>query len=267
MVNVIICGAAGRMGTANTSVFNADRDVKIVGATEAPHSKYLGQDAGTVAGIEPIGVKITSDIEECIEDAHVLVDFTNCQATLNYLKAAEQHNKGIVIGTTGFSAEQVNIIQDASKNIPVLLSPNMSLGINTLFYLVRRAAELLGEDYQVEILEIHHDKKKDAPSGTAIQFGKIVADVRGQPFEKVAVFGRYGISGERRKEEIGITALRLADVVGDHIVMFGISGERIELCHRNSSRKTYASGALRAVHFIAGKKNGLFTMADVLGIV
>lgn len=267
MVNVIICGAAGRMGIANISVFNADIGVKIVGATETPHSKYLGQDAGTVAGIEPIGVKITSNIEECIKDAHVLVDFTNCQATLNHLEAAQQHKKGIVIGTTGFSPEQINIIQDASKNIPVVLSPNMSLGINTLFYLVRRAAQILGEDYQVEILEIHHDKKKDAPSGTAIQFGRIVADVRGQPFEEVAVFGRHGITGERRKEEIGITALRLADVVGDHIVMFGISGERIELCHRNSSRKTYASGALRAAHFIAGKKNGLFTMADVLGII
>ncbi|MGQ9616713.1 MAG: 4-hydroxy-tetrahydrodipicolinate reductase [Spirochaetota bacterium] len=267
MVNVIICGAAGRMGTANISVFNADRGVKIVGATEAPNSKYVGQDAGTVAGIDPIGVKITADIKECIEDAHVIVDFTNCQATLNHLKVAEKHNKGIVIGTTGFSAAQLNIIQDASKNIPVLFSPNMSLGINTLFYLVKRATQLLGEDYQVEILEIHHDKKRDAPSGTAIQFGKIVADVRGQSFEEVAVFGRHGVTGERRKEEIGISALRLADVVGDHIVMFGTPGERIELCHRNSSRKTYASGALRAVHFIAGKKNGFFTMADVLGIM
>jgi 4-hydroxy-tetrahydrodipicolinate reductase len=267
MVNVIICGAAGRMGCANVSVFSADRGVKIVGAIEAPQSKYIGQDAGTVAGIEPIGVKITSSIEECIENAHVLVDFTNCQATLNHLKIAEKHRKGIVIGTTGFSQEQLNVIQEASKNIPVLLSPNMSLGINTLFYLVRRAAQILGEDYQVEILEIHHDKKKDAPSGTAIQFGKIVADVRGHPFEKVVVFGRQGITGERKREEIGITALRLADVVGDHIVMFGAPGERIELCHRNSSRKTYASGALRAVHFITGKKNGLFTMSDVLGIV
>ncbi len=266
MVPVIICGAAGRMGTANVSVFSADKNIKIVGALEAPRSKHLGQDAGTVAGVDPIGVSITADIEVIIKDARVVVDFTNCSATLEHLKIAEEYRKGIVIGTTGFSEEQLDTIRSASRSIPVLLSPNMSLGVNTLFYLVKRAAQLLGENYETEILEIHHNQKRDAPSGTALQIGRIIAEARGQSLDKVAVFGRHGLTGERKKDEIGISAIRLADVVGDHIVMFGSSGERIELCHRNSSRKTYALGALKAVHFIAGKEKGLFGMADVLGI-
>jgi 4-hydroxy-tetrahydrodipicolinate reductase len=176
------------------------------------------------------------------------------------------HGKPVVIGTTGFSKEETAAIQGYAANIPLVLSPNMSQGVNVLFDLVKRAAELLGEDFDVEINEVHHNLKKDAPSGTALQFGRIIAEVKGRDLADVAVYGRQGMIGARKKGEIGITAMRVADVVGEHTVVFGGPGERIEFTHKASSRKTFASGALRAVKYIRGKPRGLYTMKDVLGL-
>jgi len=266
MINVVVCGAAGRMGKENISVFSADSDVKIIGAIEVKNSKFMGKDAGTVAGIDNIGINITSNIENLIQDSTVVVDFTNPEATLENIKIVKKYSKAIVIGTTGFSENQISLLKEYSKSIPVVLSPNMSQGVNVLFYLVSKATELLGEQFEVEITEIHHNRKIDAPSGTALQFGNIIAHTRGTNLEEVGVFGRYGLSGERKKEQIGITALRLSDVIGDHSVIFGGPGERIEFIHKSSSRKTYASGALRAAKFVAQKKNGFFSINDVLGI-
>ncbi len=266
MIKVIICGAGGRMGRENIAVFNNDCDINIIGAIEDKQSKLLGHDAGTIAGINSIGINIISNLEEVIEGSDALVDFTNPEATLDNLKSVKKYGKAIVIGTTGFTEDQISIIKEYSNNIPVVLSPNMSQGVNILFYLVKKASELLDGQYDVEIFEIHHNLKKDAPSGTALQFGKIIAQTRGKSLEEVGIYARHGIVGERKKGEIGISSLRLSDVVGDHSIIFGGPGERIEFTHKSNSRKNYSTGALRAVKWIVKKQNGFFSMNDVMGI-
>ncbi len=266
MVNVTMIGAAGRMGRVNIAVFSEDRDIRIVGAVEDINSKYIGMDAGILAGINNIGVGITSNLEQVVEESDVAVDFTNCKTALLTIEVAEKYNKAVVVGTTGFSPKQIETIKNHSKKIPIILSPNMSRGVNTLFYLVKKAAELLVDEYDVEIFEIHHNLKKDAPSGTALKFGKIIANAKGKNLDEIGVFGRHGLIGKREKDEIGIMALRVADVVSEHTIIFGSPGERIEFTHRTTSRKTYASGALRAVKFIANQKNGFFSIEDVFGI-
>ena len=265
-LGVTICGAAGRMGRANLEIFSQNEDTNIVAALESEDSPFIGSDAGSIAGLEHIGVSISSSLESVIQKTDIIVDFTTVAATLSHIKLAKDHNKAIVIGTTGFDDKQLMEIAENAKSIPIMLSPNMSPGVNTLFYLVGQAAELLGEDFDVEIVEIHHNKKKDAPSGTAIQFGRVIAEARNKKLKDLAVYQRHGVIGKRNKGEIGIMALRAADVVGDHTILFGGPGERIEFTHRSNSRKNYATGALRAAFFLSDKKYGLFTMADVLGL-
>ncbi len=266
MIKVVILGAAGRMGKANIQVFSQDNDVKIIGAVENKNSPYLGKDAGNVAGIDNLGIAITSNLEDCLEEADVVIDFTNKESTLKNLEIIKNNKKAIVIGTTGFNDDEKKLIQKASETIPIVFSPNMSIGVNLLFYLVRRAAEILGNDFESEIIEIHHNQKKDAPSGTALAFGKIIADAKKLDFEKVVVYGRDGIVGARKRDEIGILAVRIADVVGEHTIIFGGPGERIEFGHKANSRKTFASGALRAAKFVVSKNNGLYSMEDVLNL-
>jgi 4-hydroxy-tetrahydrodipicolinate reductase len=266
MIRTIICGAAGRMGRELLSVFLNDEGIRIVHAIESPVSRYIGQDAGLFAGMDTVGVKISADLEGVIGECDAVVDFSNPKATLSHLESASRHGKPVVIGTTGFSKDETAAIQGYAANMPVVLSPNMSQGVNVLFHLVKRAAELLGEDFDIEINEVHHNLKKDAPSGTALQFGRIIAETRKKDLAEIAVYGRQGMIGQRKKGEIGIMAMRVADVVGEHTVVFGGPGERIEFTHKASSRKTFASGALRAVKYIQGKTNGLYTMRDVLGL-
>jgi 4-hydroxy-tetrahydrodipicolinate reductase len=254
------------MGKANLEVFTESEDTIVVGAIESEDSPYIGKDAGSISGLDNIGISITSTLESIIEDTDVLVDFTTVSVTLAHVRVASKYKKPIVIGTTGFNDEQLALIRKYAKEMPILLSPNMSPGVNTLFYLIGKAAVLLGEEFDVEILEVHHNKKTDAPSGTALQFGRIIADARGREFNDLVVYKREGAVGERRKGEIGIMALRAADIVGDHTVIFGGVGERIEFIHRSNSRKNYAMGALRATRFLSGKKNGFYTMEDVLGL-
>jgi 4-hydroxy-tetrahydrodipicolinate reductase len=245
MIRTTICGAAGRMGRELLSVFLNDKDVGIVHAIDSPASKYIGQDAGLFAGVDSIGVKISADLESVVGECDVVVDFTNPAAALSHLESASRHGKPVVMGTTGFSKDETAAI---------------------LFHLVKRAAELLGEEFDIEINEVHHNLKKDAPSGTALQFGRIIAETKNKDLAEIAVYGRQGMIGERKKGEIGIMAMRVADVVGEHTVVFGGTGERIEFTHKANSRKTFASGALRAVKYIQGKTRGLYTMRDVLGI-
>jgi 4-hydroxy-tetrahydrodipicolinate reductase len=266
MLHVVICGAAGRMGRENIAVCSGDADVDIVGAVEMQNSPHIGEDAGAFAGIGSLGVRITDSLESVIQNTDAVIDFTNPSSTIRNLETAQKYNKAIVIGTTGFTREQREKIRIIAQNIPIVLSPNMSQGVNVFFYLVKKAAQLLGDEFEAEIVEIHHNQKKDAPSGTALNLGRIIADVRGQKLEDVGVFGRHGDTGQRRKKEIGISSIRLSDVVGDHLVMFGESGERIEIAHKSSSRSIYAAGALRALKFISQKKRGLFSMDDVLGL-
>ncbi len=265
-MRVTICGAAGRMGRANLEVCMGSNNTVVIGAVESESSPHIGKDAGMLIGHEGIGVTVTTNLENVIQDTDVVIDFTTVSASLAHTSIVNKHKKAIVIGTTGFNDEQRASIRKYAKDIPILLSPNMSPGVNTLFYLVGRAAELLGEDFDVEIVEIHHNEKKDAPSGTALQFGRIIAEARGRDIRELTVFGREGHIGARKKGEIGIMSLRAADIVGDHTIIFGGPGERIEFIHRSNSRRTYATGALRAAQFIAGKKSGFYTMADVLGL-
>jgi 4-hydroxy-tetrahydrodipicolinate reductase len=253
------------MGRENVAVFQGANDAAVTGAVERRGSSFVGKDAGLVAGVGEIGVLITDDIDSALENADVLIDFTGPDATADILRKAADRGVGCVVGTTGIDQNQRKRIKDLSQKIPILVSPNMSRGVNTLFYLVKRAVELLGDDYDAEILEIHHNQKKDAPSGTAVQFGRIVAEAKKCAFEKNVVFGRHG-AGLRKKGEIGIMALRAADVIGEHTIILAGPGERLELSHKNSSRKTYANGAIQAARFIQQKENGLFSMEDVLGL-
>jgi 4-hydroxy-tetrahydrodipicolinate reductase len=267
MIRTIICGAAGRMGRELLSVFLNDKEVRVVQAIENGVSKYIGQDAGLLAGMDPIGVEVSADFDGVVHGCDAIVDFSNPKATLSHLESASRRGKPVVIGTTGFSKEETAAIEGHAAKIPVVFSPNMSQGVNVLFHLVKRAVELLGENFDIEINEVHHNLKKDAPSGTAVQFGRVIAEAMGKDLADIAVYGRHGMIGERKKGEIGIMAMRVADVVGEHTIVFGGPGERVEFTHKASSRKTFASGALRAVKYIQGKTSGLYTMGDVLGLV
>ncbi|MFN4244845.1 MAG: 4-hydroxy-tetrahydrodipicolinate reductase [Brevinematia bacterium] len=263
MIRVIINGCTGRMGRTNVKVFSEDREIKIVGGIVEPNNPYIGSDVGEVAGIGRIGVKVSDNVEEFITDADVIVDFSVPEATDKILDYAVRYNKKLVIGTTGLDKSLISKIKNASNEIPIVQSPNFSVGVNLMIELVKKVALVLGDSFDIEILEIHHNKKKDAPSGTAIKLLESIKEVRP---DYSAIYGREGIVGERPSNEIGVFAVRGGDVVGEHNVMFLGYGERIELVHKASSRETFSRGALRATKFVYTKDRGLFSMKDVLGI-
>ena len=269
MVNplkVVIAGCSGRMGHALLESVFADADLSLHGALDrAGENPHLGRDSGEQFG-KVSGVKVTADIDSALKGADVLVDFTRPEASMQYLDACQKANVGMVIGTTGFSAEQKLAIEAASKKIPVVFAPNMSVGVTLLINLVQSAAKVLNEGYDIEIIEAHHRHKIDAPSGTALRLGEAAASALGRNLEQCAVYGREGVTGERDPSTIGFATVRGGDVVGDHTVLFAGIGERVELTHKASSRATFAVGALRASKFLAGKKSGLFDMQDVLGL-
>ncbi len=263
MINLIVNGAAGRMGRAIIALATEDADLQIVGAIEVKNHALLGKDAGTNAGVSPLDLLITSDLKSVIAQADVVIDFSERRSTLNCVEVAREAGKALVIGTTGLSDEDMARIKSAAQDIPIVLSPNMSVGVNLLFKIAEETASKL-KGYDVEIFEIHHNKKKDAPSGTARRLAQAVAQATGRDLSRDAVYGRQGIVGERKPEEIGILAARAGDIVGEHTVIFAGPGERVELTHRAHSRNTFASGALRAAKFAAGAAPGFYTMADVL---
>ncbi len=215
-------------------------------------------------GLEKLGVLISDELEHIIDEGEVLIEFTDPDTTLDHLGMAIEHNKAMVIGTTGFSDEQLEEIKEIAPQIPCVMAPNMSVGVNLLFKLAKEIAPVLGDDYDIEIVEAHHRKKKDAPSGTAMRIAEILAKALGRNLKGVGVYGRKGITGERTKKEIGIHAVRAGDIVGEHTITFAGTGERIEITHRAHSRDTFAQGALRAVKFVAKAKKGLYDMQDVL---
>ncbi len=263
MINVIINGCNGRMGISNVKVFSQDGEVKIVGGVVEKGNPDIGKDIGEVAGIGRLGVLISDEVESIIQGSDIVVDFSVPSATSKLVEIALEYGKKLVIGTTGLSEETIESIKKASEKIAIVLSPNYSVGVNLLMDLVKKSAEILGEDFDVEIFEIHHNKKKDSPSGTALKLLESLKEVRR---DYNVVYGREGILGERPKKEIGVLALRGGDVVGDHTVMFLGYGERIEITHRATSRETFSRGALRAVKFVYNKEKGLYSMKDVLGI-
>jgi len=265
MTGIVITGAAGRMGGALIRCAAAFKDLRVVGATEQDGNQAVGRDAGAVAGIGEIGVKIGETFETAPRGS-VVIDFTAHAATAANARLASELGIAMVIGTTGLTDAEGEAVKRAAKKIPIVWAPNMGLGMNVLFALVRKAAETLGMRYDVEIVETHHRHKKDAPSGTALRLAGEVAAARKQDLKAVAAYGRNGQTGERPVGQIAIHALRMGDIVGDHTVSFAVDGERIELSHRATSRDAFAVGALRAAMWVAGRKPGLYDMHDVLGL-
>jgi 4-hydroxy-tetrahydrodipicolinate reductase len=263
---IIVAGAVGRMGTRIIANILSGSDFELVGALETPGDSALGKDAGLAAGDGEAGVKIADSLDVVMPKADVLIDFTAPQTTLFHLEIAAKHGKSVVIGTTGHAPEEKKAIESISKKLPVVMASNMSVGVNVLWKVVADAAKLLGDGFDVEIIEAHHRLKKDAPSGTAMTTAEVLAKALGRDLAKDAVYHREGIIGARKAGEIGIQTIRGGDVVGDHTVFFLGNGERLEITHRATSRDTFALGALRAAKWIVGKSNGLYSMADVLGL-
>jgi 4-hydroxy-tetrahydrodipicolinate reductase len=263
-LNIAIAGAAGRMGRALVEAVLRAPDLKLAAALEQKGNPGVGKDAGELAG-SPCGIRIVDDVSKAITGGGVLIDFTLPVGAMAHLAACRKQGVNMVIGTTGFSEAQKKEITGAARDIAIVMSPNFSVGVNVAFRLLEVAAKALDKGYDVEVFEAHHRHKVDAPSGTALRMGEVVAKALGRDLRKVAVYGREGVTGERKDETIGFTSVRGGDIVGDHSVMFIGTGERLEVSHRASSRANFAHGALRAARFVASKKNGLYDMADVLG--
>lgn len=264
-LNIAIAGSAGRMGRALLEAVAQAPDMRLFAALERAGSPYLTKDAGELIGA-PCGVDITADAAAVLPGSDVLVDFTRPDGTLMHLALCRAKSVKMIIGTTGFSTKQKEELEAASKDIAIVFAPNMSVGVNVTLKLLEIAAGVLNGGYDVEIIEAHHRHKVDAPSGTALQMGEVVARALGRNLSEVAVYGRQGHTGERAPATIGFATIRGGDIVGDHTVMFAGTGERIEISHKASSRATFAEGALRAARFLADKQNGLFDMQDVLGL-
>jgi 4-hydroxy-tetrahydrodipicolinate reductase len=263
-LKIAIAGSSGRMGRALLEAVLRSPDLRLAAALEAGGNPAVGKDAGELVG-SPCGVKISDDAAKAIAGCDALIDFTRPEGTAAHLAACRKQGVRMVIGTTGFSESQKKEIADAARDIALVMSPNFSVGVNVAFRLLAVAAGALGKGYDVEIVEAHHRHKVDAPSGTALRMGEVVAQALGRDLGKVAVYGREGVTGERRDETIGFATVRGGDTVGDHSVMFIGTGERLEIAHHASSRANFAGGALRAARWVASKKSGLYDMADVLG--
>jgi 4-hydroxy-tetrahydrodipicolinate reductase len=264
-IRVAIAGASGRMGRMLVEAALRDEGVTLAAAFDRPGNPLVGRDAGELAGA-PCGVAIIGDARAAIASADCLIDFTRPEGTLDHLALAAELGKAVVIGTTGFSPEDKARIAAYAERIPVVLAPNMAVGVNAVFKLLELAARILNSGYDVEIIEAHHRYKVDAPSGTALRMGEVVARELGRDLAECAIYGREGVTGERRAETIGFSTIRGGDVVGDHTVLFAGIGERIEITHKSASRMPYALGSLRAARFLAGRQAGLFDMQDVLGL-
>ena len=267
MARVVVCGAMGRMGRAILAALT-ERPFGLVlsGAVEAPGHALLGKDAFEAAGAGKAGVTVTDDFPGAIASADVAVDFTHAASSVAHARQAAAAGKAIVIGSTGFTPGQIEELRDAVKGIPCVLSPNMSVGVNLMFKVAADVAVVLGDDYDVEIVEVHHRFKKDSPSGTAVKLAGAVAEALGRDMKEVGVYGRQGMVGERSRKEIGVFAVRAGDVVGEHTLVFGGVGERFEITHRAHSRETFARGAVRAAAWVVGKPGGVYDMRAVLGV-
>lgn len=266
MTRVAIPGAAGRMGRNLIEACQRSEGLSLGAATERPGHDLIGSDAGVVAGVGELGVVIGDNPEKVVDDFDVLIDFTAPAVTLTHLDLCRRHGKSMVIGTTGFSDEQKQQIRDAAKEISVVFAPNMSVGVNLCLKLLDIAARVLGDEVDIEIIEAHHRHKVDAPSGTALRMGEVVADALGRDLKTCAVYGREGITGPRERHTIGFETIRAGDIVGEHTVMFAAEGERVEVTHKASSRMTFASGAVRAAGWVSAQPAGLYDMHDVLGL-
>jgi len=262
---IAIAGASGRMGQMLAQALAQAVDCQLVGAVDVAESVFIGNDATGFLG-QASGVMIQSDLQVALKNAQVLIDFTRPEGTMAHVKVCRELGVKMVIGTTGFSDTQKADITAASHDIAIVMAPNMSVGVNVTLKLLEMAAVALASDYDIEIIEAHHRHKVDAPSGTALKMGEVIAQALGRDLKQCAVFDRQGHTGARPDKAIGFSTIRGGDIVGDHTVLFAGTGERIEITHKSSSRSTYAEGSLRAARFLAGQQRGLFDMFDVLGL-
>jgi 4-hydroxy-tetrahydrodipicolinate reductase len=263
-IRVAINGAGGRMGRTVIEACQAEENLELAAAVGRPDSLLIEADAGEIAGVGKLGIAIQPDLGRVIDEIDVAIDFTRPEAALNNLAICRSYGKRMVIGTTGFSPPQRALIEAAAQEIAIVLAPNMSAGVNLCLKLLDTAARVLRDSVDIEIIEAHHRYKADAPSGTALRMGEVIAQALGRELSKCAVYGRQGQTGERNRKTIGFETIRAGDIVGEHTVMFAGLGERVEISHKASSRLTFANGALRAARWIVNKPHGLFDMQDVL---
>jgi 4-hydroxy-tetrahydrodipicolinate reductase len=264
MIKAAVTGAAGRMGRSVVTAAVQSQDIKVTAAFERSDSNVVGVDAGELAGVGRLGVPVSTTVSD--GDFEVLIDFSYPDATLDYVDYCRQARKCMVIGTTGFDNLQQERIADAASDMAIVLAPNMSVGVNLCFRLLAIAARTLGDSVDIEVIEAHHRHKKDAPSGTAIRMGEVLASALGRDLQECAVYGREGITGERPREQIGFLTMRAGEIVGEHTVLFADDSERVEISHRAQSRMTFANGALRAARWLRNQDKGLFDMQDVLDL-
>jgi 4-hydroxy-tetrahydrodipicolinate reductase len=264
-MKIAVAGASGRMGKMLIETIAAADDASLAGALDIPQSAFLGTDAGLSLG-KVTGVSIESELARGLADAEFLIDFTRPEGTLEHLKYCAEHGIKMIIGTTGFDDAGKAAIAEAAKKTAIVFAPNMSVGVNVTLKLLEMAAKSFSHGYDIEIIEAHHRHKVDAPSGTALKMGEVIADTLGRDLKEVGVFSREGVTGERDPSSIGFATIRGGDIVGDHTVLFAGIGERVEITHKSSSRVTYAHGSLRAARFLADKTTGLYDMYDVLGL-
>ncbi|RMM00248.1 4-hydroxy-tetrahydrodipicolinate reductase [Pseudomonas amygdali pv. eriobotryae] len=266
MRRIAVVGAAGRMGKTLIEAVQQAPGAGLTAAIDRPDSTLVGADAGELAALGRIGVPLSGDLAKVADEFDVLIDFTHPSVTLKNLAFCRKAGKAMIIGTTGFSAEEKQRLVEAGKDIPIVFAANFSVGVNLCLKLLDTAARVLGDEVDIEITEAHHRHKVDAPSGTALRMGEVVASALGRDLEKVAVYGREGQTGARDRQTIGFATIRAGDVVGEHTVLFAADGERVEITHKASSRMTFAKGAVRAAMWLDGKAPGLYDMQDVLGL-
>ncbi len=265
MLKVIVAGAAGRMGGRVLNIMGAHPEIQVTGALEKKGHPAVGEDLGRLVAPALSGIIVEDDLSKILPDADVVVSFTMPEASVEHLREVAKLGKAAVIGTTGFSESQLKEIRDLCRGVRCVLSPNLSVGVNIMYKVLADVARSLGEDYDVEIVEIHHRMKKDSPSGTADKMAQVIASALGRDLKEVAIYKRHGIMGERPARAIGIQSLRAGDIVGEHTVIFGGMGERLEITHRAQSRDNFAQGAVRAALWVVNQPNGLYDMMDVLG--
>jgi len=266
MTKVIVAGAAGRMGRRIAYMVDQHQGLTLAGGFEQPTSPEVGKDIGDLAGIGATGVKVAGSPEAVLDQGEVIIDFTFHEATMKLARLAAERGTGMVIGTTGLTAENLAELKELSAKFPCVQSPNMAVGVNVLFQVARKMAAVLGDAYDIEIIEAHHRMKKDAPSGTALKLGEMVAEGVKRDLAKVGVYSRHGMIGARTDQEIGIQTIRAGDIVGEHTVYFAGAGERLEITHRAHSRDNFARGAALAAAWVAKQPNGLYNMFDVLNL-
>ena len=263
-IKAVVIGAAGKMGSRIIHIIKETPSMRVHRAIERPDHPLIGKDIGEVIGLGKMDIPLEGALKG--KGGDVIINFTSPQASLESLEFAKEAGLAVVIGTTGLSPEQIERVKDLSKSVRCVFSPNMSVGVNVMFRIVQEVAQVLGPDYDIEIVEAHHRLKKDSPSGTAVKLGELIAKAVGRDFGKVGVYGRKGMVGERTKDEIGMQVIRAGDIVGEHTVLFGGIGERLEIIHRAHSRDNFARGAVRAALWVVNQPNGLYDMQDVLGL-